>query len=72
MKGDNVCDICQDPRRKVTRYRVIRPHAGGNPTRSRDADLCFEHAEPLKQILSLEKRIVSRADRTKVKKVRRP
>lgn len=65
-----VCDVCKNRGRQTRRYRLMRPGTDGRKTKMRDVDLCFEHEKPIVELLKLPARTVSRAERTKVKRVR--
>ena len=60
MKVEYICDVCQNPRRKVKPYRVAQD---GDSVR---VMLCKEHAKPLDDIIKIGERVPSTSGRVKV------
>jgi hypothetical protein len=56
----SVCDVCQNPRRKVKTFRV------GWDGQNVRVDLCREHGEPLEQMLKIGDTIASASPRARV------
>lgn len=60
MKIKNICDVCENPRRKVKTYRV------GQDGTLVKVELCKEDAEPLEHLLKLGERMPNASPKAKV------
>lgn len=60
VKTKDVCDVCQNPRRKVKTYRV------GQDGDLVKVELCREDAEPLERLLKIGERIPFASRRAKL------
>jgi len=60
MKTQNICDVCENPRRKVKTYRV------GQDGDLVKVELCREDAEPLDRLLKIGERMPNASPRAKM------
>ena len=60
MKIKNICDVCENPRRKVKMYRV------GQDGDLVKVELCKEDAEPLERLLKLGERVPNASPKAKL------